>query len=198
MERGKLRPSTPKVFARREEPLTLSRARKQKEAYAQTELRKLQNRMEFGKAEEEADMDDESVGLGMIGSASGRVRGEVADAKSKGEPTRPSGLASGYDRALSAVTDDCPQPKCREPTRSERRCWANRNRRMPSRVLRRRCRSPQYRVSRSSRRLWRRRKRCRLPTRGGLRVGRLRTSRKRGAAFRVRSNACRNHACVAG
>lgn len=53
--------------------------------YAQTEMRKLQNRMEFGKAEEEADMDDETVGLGMIGSASGRVRGEVADAKSKGQ-----------------------------------------------------------------------------------------------------------------
>lgn len=41
--------------------------------------------MEFGKAEEEADMDDETVGLGMIGSASGRVRGEVVDARSKGE-----------------------------------------------------------------------------------------------------------------
>jgi len=60
------------------------RARKQKEAYAQTELRKLQNRMEFGKAEEETGVDDETVGLGMIGSA-GKVRGEMADAKSKGE-----------------------------------------------------------------------------------------------------------------
>lgn len=59
------------------------RARKAKEAYAQTELRKLQNRMEFGKAEEEIGVDDETVGLGMIGSA-GRVRGEMADARSKG------------------------------------------------------------------------------------------------------------------
>ena len=59
------------------------RARKQKEAYAQTELRKLQNRMEFGKAEDETGVDDETVGLGMIGSA-GRVRGDMADAKSKG------------------------------------------------------------------------------------------------------------------
>jgi hypothetical protein len=40
--------------------------------------------MEFGKAEDETGMDDETVGMGMIGSASGRVRGEVADARSKG------------------------------------------------------------------------------------------------------------------
>lgn len=67
------------------------RARKAKEAYAQTELRKLQNRMEFGKAEEEIGVDNETVGLGMIGSA-GRVRGEMADARSKG--TYPSALLS--------------------------------------------------------------------------------------------------------
>ena len=65
------------------------RARKQKEAYAQTELKKLQNRMEFGKAEEETGVDDETVGLGMIGSA-GRVRGEMADAKSKGKRFAPA------------------------------------------------------------------------------------------------------------
>jgi len=40
--------------------------------------------MEFGKAEAEADMDDETVGLGMIGSSSGRVRSEIVDSKSKG------------------------------------------------------------------------------------------------------------------
>ena len=40
--------------------------------------------MEFGKAEAEADMDDESVGLGMIGSSTGRVRSEVVDSRSKG------------------------------------------------------------------------------------------------------------------
>ena len=64
------------------------RARKQKEAYAQTEIRKLQNRMEFGKAEEETGVDDETVGLGMIGSASGRVRGETVDARSKAKLSR--------------------------------------------------------------------------------------------------------------
>jgi U4/U6 small nuclear ribonucleoprotein PRP31 len=41
--------------------------------------------MEFGKAEDETGMDDETVGMGMIGSASGKVRGEVADSRSKGE-----------------------------------------------------------------------------------------------------------------
>jgi U4/U6 small nuclear ribonucleoprotein PRP31 len=41
--------------------------------------------MEFGKAEEETGAYDETVGLGMIGSNSGRVRGQVVDAKSKGE-----------------------------------------------------------------------------------------------------------------
>ncbi|ORX33869.1 hypothetical protein BD324DRAFT_584604 [Kockovaella imperatae] len=64
------------------------RARKQKEAYAQTELRKLQNRMEFGKAEEEFGMDDETVGLGMVGQGSGRVRGEQVDARSKAKLSR--------------------------------------------------------------------------------------------------------------
>lgn len=64
-------------------------ARKLKEAYAQTELRKLQNRMEFGKPEDETGMDDETVGLGMIGSSSGRVRAETVDARSKGESKSP-------------------------------------------------------------------------------------------------------------
>ncbi|KAK4684547.1 U4/U6 small nuclear ribonucleoprotein PRP31, partial [Tremellales sp. Uapishka_1] len=58
-------------------------ARKAKEAYAQTELRKLQNRMEFGKAEQETGYGDETEGLGMIGSSSGKVRGLVVDSKSK-------------------------------------------------------------------------------------------------------------------
>lgn len=80
MERGELEPGSSIVL------FLMYRARKQKEAYAQTELRKLQNRMEFGKAEEETGVDDETVGLGMIGSA-GKVRGEMADAKSKGEHT---------------------------------------------------------------------------------------------------------------
>jgi Prp31 C terminal domain len=62
--------------------LCLTRARKAKEAYAQTELRKMQNRMAFGQAEEEIGAFDQTVGLGMIGH--GKVRVGEADAKSRG------------------------------------------------------------------------------------------------------------------
>jgi U4/U6 small nuclear ribonucleoprotein PRP31 len=55
-----------------------------KEAYAQTELRKLQNRMAFGEAEEEVGAFDQTKGLGMIGVASGKVRAGMGEAKSKG------------------------------------------------------------------------------------------------------------------
>ena len=41
--------------------------------------------MTFGEAEEEFGMDDETVGLGMIGQGSGKVRGEQVDARSKGK-----------------------------------------------------------------------------------------------------------------
>ena len=41
--------------------------------------------MEFGKSEDEFGMDDETVGLGMIGAGSGKVRGEQVDARSKGK-----------------------------------------------------------------------------------------------------------------
>jgi U4/U6 small nuclear ribonucleoprotein PRP31 len=61
------------------------RARKAKEAYAQTELRKLQNRMVFGEAEEEVGAFDETKGLGMIGVGTGKVRAGLGDAKSRGE-----------------------------------------------------------------------------------------------------------------
>lgn len=63
------------------------RARKAKEAYAQTELSKLQNRMRFGEAEEETGAYDETMGLGMIGTASGKVRAGAGEARSKGEWT---------------------------------------------------------------------------------------------------------------
>ena len=64
--------------------ISLSRARKAKEAYAQTELRKLQNRMAFGEAEEEVGAFDETKGLGMIGISSGKVRVGNGEAKSNG------------------------------------------------------------------------------------------------------------------
>jgi U4/U6 small nuclear ribonucleoprotein PRP31 len=66
-------------------PLTQNcRARKAKEAYAQTELRKLQNRMAFGEAEEEVGAFDQTKGLGMIGVGTGHVRAGLGEAKSRG------------------------------------------------------------------------------------------------------------------
>lgn len=60
-------------------------ARKFREMYGQTELGKMANRVEFGKAEEEAEAFDETMGLGMVNTkASGRIRAVTADAKSKG------------------------------------------------------------------------------------------------------------------
>jgi hypothetical protein len=60
------------------------RARKVKEAYATTELRKLQNRLAFGEAEEEVGAFDETKGMGMIGSSSGKIRAGMGEAKTKG------------------------------------------------------------------------------------------------------------------
>lgn len=80
-------------------------ARKQKEAYAQTELRKMQNRMEFGKPEDETGMDDETVGLGMIGASSGRVRGETVDARSKAKLSRANKIRTQL-LGRSAVSSD--------------------------------------------------------------------------------------------
>ncbi|KIX95151.1 uncharacterized protein Z520_09067 [Fonsecaea multimorphosa CBS 102226] len=58
------------------------RARKAKEAYAMTELRKQQNRMAFGKEEREIGYGtgEETVGLGMIGAQNeGRIRATQVD-----------------------------------------------------------------------------------------------------------------------
>lgn len=62
------------------------RARKANEAYATTQLRKLQNCLAFGDAEEEVGAFDETKGLGMISSGSGRVRGGLGEAESRGAP----------------------------------------------------------------------------------------------------------------
>lgn len=52
-----------------------------------TELRKQQNRLKFGEAEEEVGAYDDVQGMGMIGSSSGRVRANMGEARSKGENT---------------------------------------------------------------------------------------------------------------
>lgn len=60
------------------------RARKEKEAYAMTELRKLQNRVKFGEEELEDGAFDETKGLGMIGTSSTRLRASMGEDRSKG------------------------------------------------------------------------------------------------------------------
>lgn len=59
------------------------RARKEKEKWAMTELRKAQNRMAFGTPEQSVDAYDESMGLGMIGQETGKIRGFTTDARTK-------------------------------------------------------------------------------------------------------------------
>lgn len=62
-----------------------------------TELRKLQNRMKFGEAEEETGAYDETMGLGMIGSSSGKIRAQGAEAKSAGASYLPLTCVTGAD-----------------------------------------------------------------------------------------------------
>ncbi|KAJ9476801.1 Pre-mRNA-processing factor 31 [Pseudozyma hubeiensis] len=65
------------------------KARKAKERNGMTELRKMQNRMEFGKQEEEAMGYDESVGLGMIhSSSSGKIRAQGVEERSKSKMSK--------------------------------------------------------------------------------------------------------------
>ncbi|KAL0949634.1 hypothetical protein HGRIS_009679 [Hohenbuehelia grisea] len=68
------------------------RARKAKEAYAQTELRKLQNRMAFGEAETEVGAFDQTKGLGMIGVGTGKVRAGMGEVKSKAKMSKANKL----------------------------------------------------------------------------------------------------------
>ena len=79
----------PSAFAASDAPIETS-ARKAKEAYNQTELRKLTNRMAFGEAEEEVGAFDETKGLGMIGVGTGKVRANLGEAKTRGEPKPPA------------------------------------------------------------------------------------------------------------
>jgi U4/U6 small nuclear ribonucleoprotein PRP31 len=61
------------------------RARRAKERMASTTLMKQQNRMAFGEQEAEIGFgDEETVGLGLIGGSTGRVRAAKADPRIKG------------------------------------------------------------------------------------------------------------------
>ncbi|CAO1635118.1 unnamed protein product [Sympodiomycopsis kandeliae] len=66
------------------------RARKLKEMYGASELRKAANRVEFGKAEEEVGAFDETVGLGMAGSSSsnGRIRAAAGESRTKAKMSK--------------------------------------------------------------------------------------------------------------
>ncbi|KAI9484977.1 hypothetical protein BDB00DRAFT_852443 [Zychaea mexicana] len=59
------------------------RVRRQKEAYAMTELRAARNRMAFGEAEDEAEYGDETEGLGMAVKQVGKIRASMADQRNK-------------------------------------------------------------------------------------------------------------------
>lgn len=61
------------------------RVRRQKEAYAMTELRAARNRMAFGDQEEEVGYGDETEGLGMAAKQIGKIRAAAADQRSKGK-----------------------------------------------------------------------------------------------------------------
>lgn len=62
------------------------RARKAKERMAATTLQKEQNRMKFGEQEQELVFgDEETIGLGLIGGSTGRVRAAHADPRIKGK-----------------------------------------------------------------------------------------------------------------
>ncbi|KAI7902736.1 uncharacterized protein BX663DRAFT_510302 [Cokeromyces recurvatus] len=59
------------------------RVRRQKEAYAMTELRAARNRLAFGEPEEEVGYGDETEGLGMAAKQIGKIRASVADQRNK-------------------------------------------------------------------------------------------------------------------
>ncbi|KAK1236678.1 U4/U6-U5 snRNP complex subunit prp31 [Marasmius sp. AFHP31] len=81
------------------------RARKAKEAYAQTELRKLQNRMAFGEAEEEVGAFDQTKGMGMIGAGTGKVRATIGESKSKAKMSKANKLrTAALTRAAQSST----------------------------------------------------------------------------------------------
>ncbi|KAH8988625.1 Nop domain-containing protein [Lactarius akahatsu] len=80
------------------------RARKAKEAYAQTELRKLTNRMAFGEAEEEVGAFDQTKGLGMIGVSTGKVRANLGEAKTRAKMSKANRLrTAALSKAASSA-----------------------------------------------------------------------------------------------
>ncbi|KAI9316524.1 hypothetical protein BX666DRAFT_1951533 [Dichotomocladium elegans] len=88
------------------------RVRRQKEAYAMTELRAARNRMAFGEAEDEVEYGDETEGLGMTTKQVGKIRASIADPRNKVKTPKslkaqqqrfqaPSSLTSGLATSLA-------------------------------------------------------------------------------------------------
>ncbi|RKP09298.1 hypothetical protein THASP1DRAFT_14459 [Thamnocephalis sphaerospora] len=83
------------------------RVRKQKEAYATTELQRQQNRIQFGDVETEASSMDQIKGLGMIGRQIGNIRAATATTKNKGTlmmQRRLKAYGSGSSGATSGLS----------------------------------------------------------------------------------------------
>lgn len=98
------------------------RARKAKEAYAMTELRKLQNRMAFGQEEEETGAYDETRGLGMAGSSSGKLRQLAGESRSKGECLACTVRDNeGINVTMLIIDNITVQPKCPSQIKTESR-----------------------------------------------------------------------------
>lgn len=103
-------------------------ARKAKEAYAQTELRKLQNRMTFGEAEEEIGAFDQTKGLGMLGS--GKIRAGMGEAKSRGTSSANLVVVSSDLRSFVRLLQPSSRRRtsCAQPRSRVRRSPARRHR----------------------------------------------------------------------
>ncbi|CAG8501013.1 4626_t:CDS:10 [Ambispora gerdemannii] len=80
------------------------KVRRAKDAYAVTELRKAQNRMAFGVAEDETGSFDRTKGLGLIGKNSGKIRAAVVDQRVKPKAPRRAQLMGGSSGATSGLS----------------------------------------------------------------------------------------------
>jgi hypothetical protein len=124
-------------------------------------------------------MDDESVGLGMIGAGTGRVRSEVVDSRSKGKS--PAHFCLTHIMLTS-------QPNYHEPTNSVLKCLESHN--PQNQVLPPHSRSHLYRVLKLLHPLWQllRMIKSRQRMIGGLLVVCLRMSRRMEVVYLVRSS----------
>ncbi|KAG5643788.1 hypothetical protein DXG03_009667 [Asterophora parasitica] len=72
---------------------------------SKTELRKLQNRMTFGEAEEEVGAFDQTKGLGMIGVGTGKVRAGMGEAKSRAKMSKANKLRTAAITRSAQLSD---------------------------------------------------------------------------------------------